>query len=150
MKSTVLCLILIGILLAGISATGCAEYAGKGRQNEGKKEIAEVKHIMNAEEFQAEVMDCDGYVLLDIGAHRCPPCRKIGPHVNRLAVDMEGKLKVVKMYQDDKGANNQAPFMKYVGEGIPTLVIFNSGEVIAKTMGYRDYNGLKKWVEDNI
>jgi thioredoxin 1 len=141
---------LIGILLAGISAMGCAEYAGKGRQNEGKKEITEVKHIMNAEEFQVEVMDYDGYVLLDIGAHWCGPCRKLGPHINRLAVEMEGELKVVKLYEDDKGADNQAAYKKYVGRGIPTLVIFKSGEVIAKTEGSRDYNGLKAWVEENI
>jgi len=137
-------------MLAVISTTGCSEYAGKGRQPEREKEIPEVKHIMTAKEFQAEVLNYDGYVLLDIGAHWCKPCVMIGPHVNRLAVEMEGELKVVKLYQDDKGADNQAPFMKYVGRGIPTLVIFNSGKVIAKTEGSMGYNGLKKWVEDNI
>jgi thioredoxin 1 len=144
-------------------AAGCINYAGKGKQADGKSELEdkvgaagengeypEVMHIMTADEFQAEVLDYDGIIFVDIGAHWCGPCRMLGPHINRLAVEMEGELKVVKLYEDDKGADNKAAYRKYVGKGIPTLVIFESGNVIAKEMGYMEYKDLKKWVEDNI
>lgn len=143
--------ILIGFILIVFCSAGCNEYAGRGGSTTTVSgEIPEALHIMNAGEFDAEVLNHDGYVLVDFSAHWCAPCRALGPHINKLAVEMKDKIKVVKVYQDDQGAKNDEAFKKYVGRGIPTMVIFNSGKVVETHIGGLSYSGLEKWVEDSI
>ena len=143
--------ILFGFILIVLCSTGCTEYAGRGGSTTTVSgEIPEALHIMNSGEFDAEVMNYKGYVLVDFSAHWCPPCKTLGPHINKLAVEMKDKIKVVKVFQDDEGAKNDKAFNKYVGRGIPTMVIFNSGKVVETHIGGLSYSGLKKWVEANI
>jgi len=143
--------VLLGILLIVFCSTGCNEYAGRGGSTTTVSgEIPEALHILNAGEFDAEVLSYDGYVLVDFSAHWCAPCRALGPHINKLAVEMKDKINVVKVYQDDQGAKNDEAFNKYVGRGIPTMVIFNSGKVVKSQEGALGYSALKKWVEDSI
>lgn len=145
--------ILFGFISIFLCSTGCSEYAGRGGSTTTESgEIPEALHIMNAGEFDAEVMNHKGYVLVDFSAHWCPPCRTLAPLINKLAVELKEKIKVVKVVQDDKGAENDEAFKEYVGAGgpIPTLVIFNSGKVVETRVGGLSYKDLKKWVEDNI
>ena len=81
--------------------------------------------------FQSEVLDSDLPVLVDFWATWCGPCRALAPHVEAVAHELQGKLKVVKM---DIDSNPQTP-AKYGIRGIPTLLVFKGGELVDKMVG---------------
>ena len=113
-----------------------------------------VKHdiirIKGTSHFNDEILDYDGAVLVDFTADWCKPCRMISPHIDKLAEEKASELKVVKVYSDEKGDPNRDLFKEYGIRGIPTLIIFKSGEIASKVTGYKDYSKLKSWVEDNL
>jgi thioredoxin 1 len=73
----------------------------------------------------------DTPVLVDFWAEWCGPCRMIGPLVEELATEYDGKAKVGKMNID----NNPGTPMKYGVRSIPTLLVFKNGEVVDKIVG---------------
>ncbi|MFB1003112.1 MAG: thioredoxin, partial [Bacteroidia bacterium] len=76
--------------------------------------------------FEQEVLNSDTPVLVDFWAEWCGPCRMIGPLVEELATEYEGKAKIGKMNID----NNPGTPMKYGVRSIPTLLVFKNGEVV--------------------
>jgi thioredoxin 1 len=132
--------------LAACSVLSCDYYGGKGRE---PAKPPEAKHIIGPAEFQREVLDCDLPVFVDFSAHWCAPCRMVSPSVDRLAQEMEGKLKVVKIYEDESEDNGEM-FARYKISGIPAFKIFKSGMVVATEVGGRSYDSLKRWAESNI
>jgi len=81
--------------------------------------------------FQSEVLDATLPVLVDFWATWCGPCRSLAPHVESIANDFNGRLKVVKL---DIDSNPQTP-AKYGIRGIPTLLVFKGGELVDKLVG---------------
>ncbi|MDB4161500.1 thioredoxin [Bacteroidia bacterium] len=81
--------------------------------------------------FEQEVLNSDTPVLVDFWAEWCGPCRMIGPLVEELATEYEGKAKIGKMNID----NNPGTPMKYGVRSIPTLLVFKNGEVVDKIVG---------------
>ena len=83
-----------------------------------------IVHISDSS-FDQDVLQAEGPVLVDFWAEWCGPCKMIAPVLEELAGEYDGKLKVCKM---DVDANTDtAP--KYGIRGIPTLIIFNNGDV---------------------
>jgi len=80
--------------------------------------------------FEDEVVNSELPVLIDLWAIWCGPCKMIGPIVEELAEEYEGKLKVGKL---DVDANQQTA-IKY-GVSIPTVLIFKDGEVKETIIG---------------
>lgn len=78
-----------------------------------------------------EVLKSDKPVLVDFWAVWCGPCRTLGPIIEEVAHDFEGKAVVGKVDVD----NNQDISMQYGIRNIPTVLIFKNGEVVDKIVG---------------
>ena len=83
------------------------------------------------ESFEVEVLKSSSPVLVDFWATWCAPCRIIGPVVEQIASEYEGKLKVAKV---DVDANPETP-ATYGIRGIPTLLIFKDGKLADQIVG---------------
>ena len=81
--------------------------------------------------FQEIVMKSEKPVLVDFWAEWCGPCRMVGPIVNELATDFEGRAVVGKV---DVDAENEIA-AQFGIRNIPTLLIFKNGEVVDKQVG---------------
>ena len=81
--------------------------------------------------FQSEVLDHEGYVLVDFWASWCGPCKMLSPVVSQIAEENEGTVKVCKLNTDDV----MDVAMKYGITAILTLILFKNGEVVDKTVG---------------
>jgi len=78
-----------------------------------------------------EVINSDQPVLVDFWAEWCGPCKMIGPIVEELAGDYEGKVTIGKL---DVDANPDVP-SRFGIRSIPTLLIFKGGEIVDKVIG---------------
>ena len=81
--------------------------------------------------FQTEVLESKTPVLIDFWAAWCAPCRTIAPHVEALANEYTGKLRVGKLDID----SNQGVPQQYDIRSIPTLLVFKEGRVIGQLVG---------------
>ena len=86
---------------------------------------------LNDSIFEEKVLKSDKPVLVDFWAEWCGPCRMVGPVVEELAVDYDGKVNFVKVNVDQAGELAS----KYNVFSIPTLILLHKGEVIAQQVG---------------
>ena len=86
---------------------------------------------INKTNFSQEVIHADRPVLLDFWAPWCGPCRAVGPIIDELAKEYEGKVRVLKMNVDE----NPATPTKFGIRAIPTLVLFKNGETLEQITG---------------
>jgi len=82
-------------------------------------------------DFKKEVLEASVPVLVDFWATWCGPCQVMGPVVDAIAEENEGKVKVLKMNVDE----NQLTPAQYGVRGIPTLILFSKGDVIDRIVG---------------
>ncbi len=83
--------------------------------------------------FESEVLNYEGKVLVDFWASWCGPCKMIAPVVEEIADEFEGRVKVGKVNVDDEAELS----IKYQVMSIPTILIFENGEITNKAIGYR-------------
>jgi len=81
--------------------------------------------------WEQEVINAEGFVMVDFWAVWCGPCRLIAPTVEEIAKEYEGKLKVCKLNTDE----NPEIASRYKIMGIPTLMFFKNGEKLDQIVG---------------
>lgn len=81
--------------------------------------------------FQTNVLDHKGVVFIDFWAPWCGPCRMLGPIIEELAKDYEGKARIAKLNVDD----NQSSARQYGVMSIPTMIIFKDGKEVDRLVG---------------
>lgn len=81
--------------------------------------------------FQSDVLDSDGPVLVDFWAPWCGPCRIVGPIMDQLAAESGGRYRIAKLNVDE----NPMTASRYQIASIPTMLIFKDGAIIDRIIG---------------
>ena len=97
------------------------------------------------ETFDAEVKNSSVPVVVDFWAEWCGPCKQIGPALEEISEDMGDKIKIAKVNIDD---DPETP-AKFHVRGIPTLMIFKDGQVVATKVGAMTKTKLEEWVSEH-
>ena len=96
--------------------------------------------------FESEVVKSDIPVVLDFWAEWCGPCKQIGPALEELSKEYDGKVKIVKVNVDE---NPDSPAQLGV-RGIPALFLFKDGQVVSNKIGAAPKAALQNWINDAI
>ncbi|WP_075183399.1 thioredoxin TrxA [Pantoea sp. 1.19] len=96
--------------------------------------------------FENDVLKADGVTLVDFWAEWCGPCKMIAPILDEIAEEFDGKLTIAKLNIDE----NPATAPKYGIRGIPTLLLFKNGEVVATKVGALSKGQLKDFLTANL
>ena len=88
------------------------------------------------ETFEEVVLNSDKPVVVDFWAAWCGPCRMVGPIIDELATEYEGKAVVGKVDVD----NHQQFAAKYGVRNIPTVLVFKGGEIVNRQVGVAPKN----------
>ena len=103
---------------------------------------------VSEQDFEAEVIERSKTtpVVVDFWAEWCGPCRMIGPSLEEISKELDGKLKIVKINIDE---NPMAP-TRYGVRSIPTLLLFKNGQVAATKIGAEPKQKLVSWINTAI
>lgn len=94
--------------------------------------------------FDQEVLQYPGMVLVDFWAAWCAPCRMVSPLLEEIAQEKEGEVKVVKLNVDE----NQNLAFQYGVQSIPTLMVFVNGKLRARAIGARTKDFYLMMIDD--
>ena len=105
--------------------------------------MAEGVHEFTDQNFDTDVIGSDLPTLVDFWAEWCAPCKMIAPTVEALAQEYAGKVRIGKLNIDE---NPSVP-TKFGIRGIPTLMLFQGGEVVEQVVGVKSKADLKATID---
>ncbi len=103
----------------------------------------EIMQISDAESWKSNVTDSDIPVFVDFWAEWCGPCRMVSPVVDELASEYGDKVRFAKVNVDN--ANELAS--KYNVFSIPTLIVFNKGEIVGQQVGAASKESYQRMID---
>ena len=101
---------------------------------------------LNDSNFKTEILESKMPCLVDFWAEWCGPCRRVGPIVEEVAKEFEGKVKIAKLNVDE-GAKTAS---SYGVMSIPTLMFFTDGQVVEQIVGAVGKAELKAKIEEHL
>ena len=104
-----------------------------------------IQHISD-ENFQQAVLESDLPVLVDYWAEWCGPCKMIAPILDEVSRDYDGRIQVAKLNVDE----NAATTAKYAVRGIPTLMLFKNGSMVASKVGALSKSQLTVFLDSHL
>jgi thioredoxin 1 len=93
--------------------------------------------------FEETVLKSDKPVMVDFWAAWCGPCRMVGPIIDQISEEYDGKAVVGKLDVD----NNQEFAAKYGVRNIPTVLVFQNGEVVGRQVGVAPKNAYSEAID---
>lgn len=120
--------------------------APAGGQGAKEVNVSELVRPVVSAEFEREVLQAEGLVLVDFWASWCPPCRRLAPVVDALASDYQGRLSVAKVDVDE----NPELAQRYGIQSIPTLILFRDGRAVDKRLGALPKDDLRHFVDAHL
>ena len=108
--------------------------------------MSELTKAVTDESFRRDVLEAPGPVLVDFWAEWCGPCKVVGPILDELAKEYEGKLTVAKLNIDD----NPVTPNEYAVRGIPTMLLFRDGKLLDAKVGAMPKSTLKDLIAGQL
>ena len=97
--------------------------------------------------FKQDVLDQSVPVVVDFWATWCGPCRAMAPHLDAIAEQYDGKVRIVKVDVDA----NQNTAVTYGIQSLPTLLVFKDGKVVDKMVGNPGTKAkIEEWVKRSL
>ena len=96
--------------------------------------------------FEADVLKSSEPVVVDFWAEWCGPCKMIGPSLEEIATEMQGKVKIAKVNVDE----NPGVAGKLGIRSIPTLMLFKDGKLASQKVGAAPKSDLSRWISASV
>jgi thioredoxin 2 len=107
------------------------ELPADGQQGSQDKAVENKPLIVTDDTFQRDVLNSRGTVLVDCWAPWCGPCRMVGPIMEQLAAESNGRYRIAKLNVDE----NPRTAAQYQIQSIPTMLIFKDGKLVDRLIG---------------
>lgn len=103
-------------------------------------------NILTDQNFESTVKNSARPVLVDVFTEWCPPCKALGPIVEKLSVEYEGKVDFYKMNLDENPKTGDV----FQVDRIPTVILFINGAIKTSFVGLRQEAEIRQWIDSNI
>jgi len=149
MKPTIRSLVSLSLAVAApvLLGSGCGRAGNSDSAGSAASDDATGGHgktvVVNEANFAAEVEEADGVVVVDFWAPWCGPCRVIGPILEDLSTEYDGRVKIAKLNVDE----NRKLAVQFKANAIPMLVLFKDGKAEDMLVGARDAKDYRKWFD---
>src|SRR5574344_1282128 len=101
---------------------------------------------INDNNFDDEVINAQGLTIVDFWSPWCGPCRKLGPVLDEIASEYDGKISILKLNTDE----NLKTAKDYSVSGLPTLLLFKEGKAVERLVGLMPKTSIISNIEKHI